>query len=143
MDHYLNFSFNRLSHFEIALVLRRVTIRTKLIIEQLVLTAHLGWSEKEREHTQQVWVDLQIDYLTVPTACTNDELTDTDCYYQLSLVLQAVCDAKPYCLLESLAHQLFQATKRTLKAKTRIRLSLAKNPPMDNLQRVYFVIADE
>ena len=143
MDHYLNFSSNWFGYFKIALILRRIIISATLIIEQLVLTAHLGWSEAEREHAQQVHVDLQIDYLTLPVACTNDELADTDCYYQLSLALQMVCDAKAYRLLESLAHDLFQKAKVTLRAKTRIRLSLTKNPPIGNLQRVHFVIADE
>ncbi len=107
------------------------------------MTVYLGWSDKEREHAQQVYADLQINYLAPPVACANDDLIDTDCYYQLSLALQAVCDAKPYRLLESLAHDLFQKAKATLNAKASIHLSLTKNPPMDNLKRVQFIITDE
>lgn len=118
-------------------------ISATLIIEQLILMVHLGWSNKERERAQRVYVDLQINYLTPPAACANDDLTDTDCYYQLSLALQEVCDTKSYRLLESLAHDLFYKAKATLNAKTSLRLSLTKHPPLDNVQRVQFVMADE
>ena len=112
-------------------------------MERLILTVHLGWSTTEREHVQQVYVDLHINYPNVPAACTNDELCDTDCYYQLSLELQKVCSAKPYKLLEALAHDLFHQVKTTLTGETNITLAVIKNPPMDNLQQVRFVLSDE
>ena len=111
-------------------------------MEQLILTVHLGWSAAEREHAQQVYVDLHINYLNVPAACTNDELHDTDCYYQLSLELQKICSTKSYKLLEALAHDLFHKVKATLTGETNITLAVIKNPPMDNLQQVRFVLSD-
>jgi len=120
-----------------------VGINSTLIIDQLILLANLGWSVAEREHAREIYVDIHIHYLELPEACNNDELDDTNCYYKIALALQAVCEAKPYKLLELLAHDLFKAVKNCLNNDVSVTLSVAKNKPMDNLQQARFVISDK
>ena len=120
-----------------------VNIHSTLIVQQLTLVVHLGWSEAEREQTQQIWVDIEFDFLQLPKACDSDELADTICYYKLSLALQAVCSAKSYKLLELLAHDLFKTVKNHLTIQANVTLSVAKKPPMDNLQQARFVVSDK
>lgn len=115
---------------------------SSLILQQLELTVNLGWSIEEREHAQQVNVDIQIDYPQLPTACISDELSEATCYDRLSSSLQKVCASKSYKLIEALAYDLFSQVKSNLCLDANVKITVAKNRPMQQLLQSRFVISD-
>ena len=117
-------------------------IKSRLSLQQLVLSVHLGVPLEERRDLQKIYVNIEIDYLGIPKACKQDVLNDIVCYDQLAKTLQQVCNVKTYRLIESLSYVLFEETKKCLTTSAKISLTVTKNPPMDNLQQASFTVTE-
>ena len=117
-------------------------VKSRLNLQQLILFVHIGVSLEERRDMQKVYVNIEIDYSSIPTACKQDVLNDVVCYDRLAKTLQKVCNVKTYRLIESLSYTLFEETKKCLTTSAKISLTVTKNPPMDNLQQASFTITE-
>ena len=117
-------------------------IKSRLTLQQLVLSVHLGVSPEERRYAQEVYLNIEIEYANIPTACQHDTLSDAICYAHLGKILQQECDMKPYRLIETLSYALFEQTKKCLTTSAKISLTVAKNPPINNLQQASFTISE-
>lgn len=100
---------------------------TLLKVNQLKLSIHLGWSEKERKHEQQVALSFTIDMPT-PKACLTDELTDTVCYDALIKKIQAHVKNKEYRLIEYFSQDMYQLVKSELPKKSQLQITVTKKP---------------
>lgn len=120
----------------------------ELAIESLALQVRLGVPDVERAVPQTVFVALAFQFTEPPAACFSDQISETICYATLAKQLQAFCDTKSFCLLETLGYQLYQHLKTDLLSNfseqpIKIRLCVTKHPPLKNLQHAYVTIQDD
>lgn len=93
----------------------------------------LGCQSWERVAPQPVDLTVTLRFKTEPRGCVTDELADTVCYAQLCDAMRAVCEAKEYKLIESLARDCLDAVGK-LGLGAAIELSVHKlRPPVENL----------
>ena len=118
----------------------------QLILNKLSLNVKLGHLEEERALPQQVLIQLKLQFIGIPPACTTDDLQGTFCYAALSAELQKFCDARSFKLIEFLGYQLYQFLKKKMaemtSEKINVFLCVTKNPPLSNLEQSSFSISD-
>ncbi|PHQ80202.1 MAG: hypothetical protein COB66_05305 [Coxiella sp. (in: Bacteria)] len=114
-----------------------------LKLTDLKLSVNLGWPDDELAVPQDVFITIEIRYAQLPSACDSDDLAGTLCYDQLSQKLASVVAGKQFRLIERLAQALFNQVMLLLAPDDVLTLSLAKNPPMDNLAGAAFTLTNE
>jgi FolB domain-containing protein len=104
----------------------------RITLQQLELTAFLGWPDAERAEAQPISIDIQIEFEKPPAACTTDQLQDTYCYATLVGAIREKVAAKKYRLLEHLGYEIYQTIKQSVTA-AKIGVHVTKQPPIPNL----------
>lgn len=117
-----------------------VPLQAVLSLEKLILQVALGWTASERSVLQPVAVDIEIDFAKMPVACGSDELDSTICYDQLSQKINRHVSNKEFKLLEYLAQDIFELVCSCLSEQDGLSVTVAKDPPMDNLMRAGFTL---
>ncbi|MCD6039269.1 MAG: folX [Gammaproteobacteria bacterium] len=100
----------------------------RISLHQLELSLSLGASETERLKPQIVKVDIDIDFPVPPQACRTDQLNETYCYDMLTQKIMTHIVPQSFCLLEHLAHEIYQLVKRTFDASLSIQVCVTKKP---------------
>ncbi|MCP3679207.1 MAG: dihydroneopterin aldolase [Gammaproteobacteria bacterium] len=113
-----------------------------LTLAPLTLTVHLGHLAVERKTAQTVTADIKIKLATIPNACHSDDLADTLCYHQLTLVLENCCQQRQFRLIEALTQQLYDEIRNFSPLIAMLSVTVTKNPPLENLQRCAFTLSD-
>jgi dihydroneopterin aldolase len=93
------------------------------------LRVHLGWSDEERAQPQAVDVAIRIEFAAPPPACRTDVLADTVSYVDLIERAQATCGARPFRLIEHLAHALSADLRSLLPTGAALELTVSKPYP--------------
>lgn len=112
----------------------------KIDLTDISLQAYLGVYAFEQRDTQTVSVDVTLSFLEMPKGCISDKIDDVVCYAVLHKTLQNTAKKKRYQLIEHLGFELIQALTLTLKIPVDIRLSVHKNPPLDNMRLATFTM---
>ena len=104
-----------------------------LVLKGLILNTVLGVYPEERRKAQEVEFDFFVYFSKVPKGCVTDELSQTVCYSDISQWAMAVCDRKPYFLIEHLAYEVGRELSLRLAGQAeRIKVSVKKfQPPME------------
>jgi FolB domain-containing protein len=101
----------------------------------LTLKVHLGCSEEEQAHPQEIRISLEIGPEPLPQACFSDRLEDTRCYGALADRLRMFCFTTRFRTVEKLAMSCFEVVKSGFPESTQLKLKLHKiRPPVDSLQ---------
>jgi len=108
-------------------------ICTNLTLSGLELSVYLGWREAERLQKQNITVDINICFLSPPTACLTDNLDDTVCYNALISHVKEVFSTKRFKLIEHLSAELYQTIKLALSSDVKINVWVKKQPAIANL----------
>ncbi|MES2998121.1 MAG: dihydroneopterin aldolase [Pseudomonadota bacterium] len=118
----------------------------QLVLKDIGLDVKLGHPEEERSLPQRVFLQVKLQFVDLPLACTTDNLQDTICYASLSCDLQKFCDCRSFKLIESFAYQLYQFLKKKIaemtSEKINVFLCITKNPPLATLSQCCFIISD-
>jgi 7,8-dihydroneopterin aldolase/epimerase/oxygenase len=123
-------------------------MKYELAIESLALKVKLGVPEAERSVWQTIFVAIQFKFTQRPAACFSDQIEETICYATLAKQLQAFCESRTFCLLETLGYQLYQHLKTCLllnfsEQKIQISLRVTKHPFLKKIQQAHFTIQDD
>jgi dihydroneopterin aldolase len=105
---------------------------TSIKLQNLELSAHLGWPDAERAEAQAISIDIHIQFEKPPAACFTDKLEDTYCYDALVTAVRAKVSAKKYKLLEHLGYEIYQTIKQSVTT-AKIGIHVKKQPPIPNL----------
>lgn len=103
-----------------------------LLINNLELSVHLGWPEKERAKKQIVQVSIEFFFTKPPKACVSDDLADTFCYDDLIKKLKEKTSQKQFYLIEHLAHEIYAQIKQLISMN--IMIHLTKKPKISGLR---------
>ncbi len=93
-------------------------------LNDIVLFAHLGVSEAEREVGQRIHIDVELA-ADLETAAQSDHLADTINYESVYRTIASVVEQSRHRLLESLAGSLICELLRSTPA-TRVRVRIRK-----------------
>lgn len=106
---------------------------------------YLGWADEERAQTQKIALDITLRYTQLPRACISDELSDTQCYAQLIAWSEAVCQSKPFKLIEHLAYDLHATLTHQLShLSVNVFVRVHKlHPPVSFLKCASFSVGDQ
>ena len=121
----------------------RSILKSSLKLENWQIALRLGHGEQERAQPQTVSFDLQLDFKRCPRAIFSDNIEDTINYHQLLLELEDALKRKTeYRLIEHLAGEAYRFLREKLPSSIKIKLTVSKNPPMDNLTAARFSLGD-
>ncbi|MFZ9034587.1 MAG: dihydroneopterin aldolase [Francisellaceae bacterium] len=115
----------------------------RLSLQGIGLDVYLGVFDFEQQQTQHVEVDICLDFLNRPRGCHTDAHEDVLCYAALNDHLIGVVKDRRFQLIEYLCCQLSEAVMDFLKSvemAADIRLTVHKNPPLDNIKRACFTV---
>jgi len=118
------------------------SLYSALSLKQLKVSVFLGASQEERDTKQEIEINLDIMFHSLPKACMTDQLKDTFCYATLVDKLKVFCLKKPFRLIEHLGYELYQFVKQTLK-NVDINLEIKKRPPVHGLEQSIFCLKDK
>lgn len=82
----------------------------KLVLHDIRLPVVLGWYPEERQHTQEVRLDITIRFAH-NTATVSDELAHTVCYTELITRLKGALSAKSFKLIEHACYACYHMIK--------------------------------
>ena len=99
-----------------------------LHLRGIELNLHLGWSDAERAKPQSILLDVMLYFPKPPLACTNDNLSDTYCYDTLIQTIIKSTTKREFHLIEHLAAFIYDLIQNALTEKTRIHVSISKDP---------------
>lgn len=105
-----------------------------MIINDLEFLVRLGWSEKERQKKRRVLLNVTIHFKKAPRACLTDQLDDTLCYHQLSMLLQEKIGNRTFKLIEYLAQDVYSFIKKEVPKNTAVTVSVVKYPKIKGLK---------
>ena len=99
-----------------------------LILNTLRMAIHLGVGEDERRVKQDIALELRLYFPMPPAAAESDraEASDYVCYHSLSEKIHALCTAKPYRLIEFLAHEAYRMARAEVSGETKIWIRVNK-----------------
>ncbi len=108
-----------------------------LLISDLRLWVHLGYSAEEKYHSQLVSIDVDFIFKSPPLGLMTDRLEDTVCYLEIVQNIQSLVQSKQFNLIEHLTHDIYRAINNLLVQKkhtiSSIRVSTHKAaPPVPN-----------
>ena len=83
------------------------SLKDKILLKNIILYAHLGVKEEEREVGQKVSIDVEIS-LGLGEAARRDDLEKTVDYEKVYNLIKERIEAKKYHLLEALAQDIAQ-----------------------------------
>lgn len=112
----------------------------RISLKDISLQVYLGVYDFEQAATQTVTVDVSFDFLEMPAGCISDQVEDVICYAMVNDVLKKTATKKRYHLIEHLGFELIQSLKKMLTIPADIRLSLHKEPPLNNIQFATFTM---
>lgn len=96
--------------------------RDHVRLNDIVLFAHLGVTEAEREVGQRIHIDLDLE-MNLDPAARSDALSDTVNYESVYRLVESTVEGSRHHLLESLAGTLVTALMKDFPAKTvRVRV---------------------
>jgi FolB domain-containing protein len=110
-----------------------MTMYSSITLNNLELSVNLGWPQGERIKPQIVALDVTLHFLSLPSACMSDQLTDTYCYDQLIKTIKNSLSARNFRLLEHLAHEIYYIIKQALAPDIKVNIRLTKKPAILNL----------
>ncbi|MDE5056158.1 dihydroneopterin aldolase [Wolbachia endosymbiont of Drosophila bicornuta] len=73
-----------------------------LLISDLRLWVHLGYSAEEKYHSQLVSVNIDFTFKSHHLGLTTDRLEDTICYLEVVQSIQSLVQSKQFNLIEHL-----------------------------------------
>lgn len=106
-------------------------LSSKLQICDLILNVRLGCSAEERERAQEVRLNLEIQFTSIPEACSSDNLGETVCYAEITQILKDVIQEKEYQTVEHLAFNCLQTIRQKVPQTLPMHLTVHKvKPPL-------------
>jgi 7,8-dihydroneopterin aldolase/epimerase/oxygenase len=102
-------------------------IYSKLQLNHIELTLHLGWPSEERLQKQTILVDILLKFTEPPAACITDQLNDTYCYHSLIETIVKQTESREFRLIEHAAASIYQLVKAELPEVQHIRVVVHKN----------------
>ena len=103
---------------------------SRIVIQDLKLSARLGISEQERRKPQKIFCSIVIEFPSPPKAQITDKAQDSVCYEKICKALQNQVKGKKFHLLEKMSCDLLSFLQ-TEHPKLRISLALRKqNAPV-------------
>lgn len=114
--------------------------QAKLELKSLQIPVSLGVFPKEKQEKQVIKIDLKLKFSSLPEACTNDQLSDTVCYDQLSRQLIALCGQKHFELIEHLGYALYCEVKKNIPKGMQAQIRVSK--ALSEAQQGCFVVGD-
>jgi dihydroneopterin aldolase len=102
-------------------------------LHQLQLSLHLGWTEEEQLQKQPVMLDIDIIFPEPPLACITDRLEDTYCYAVLARHIQTKIASRSFCLLEHVAHEIYQLVKSSFSPTLSVNITVTKKPVISSV----------
>ncbi len=116
-------------------------MKSKLHLQELVLSVYFGATLEEQAVAQNVSLDILICFERLPAACHSDKLVDTLCYAALTEALQKKFSERRYRLLEALGYAIYDYLLSYLPEGVNVlRLALTKSPPLESLSHATFII---
>lgn len=109
-----------------------IQIESSITIQGFELQVHLGWPPSERLQQQVVVLDIYVQFLNPPPACSSDHLDDTYCYEKLTTLIVAQLAGKHFRLIEHLGQQIYQIIKGLLH-DTSVKIRLTKRTAIPHL----------
>lgn len=115
-----------------------------LRINRLALAVKLGWEESERKKAQTVFLDMLIQFPTLPLAAIDDDLQNTICYQKLITELREHLQNMSFRLLEHLTYEVYQYIKKMLAPTINFQITMTKYPAIEGLtEGVSFTLGQE
>lgn len=91
-----------------------------LLISDLRLWVHLGYSVEERLYPQSVSINVDFIFKSPPLGLMTDRLEDTVCYLEIVQNIQSLAQSKQFNLIEHLPHDIYRAINNLLVQKKTI-----------------------
>jgi dihydroneopterin aldolase len=102
-----------------------------LTLHELKVGVRLGWSPEERRRSQEVLLEIDLGFESLPRACESDKLEDTIGYDGLAAHIAGFCEQHEFRLIEHLGFRLLQEIRTQLRPGMHARLRVTKlRPPM-------------
>lgn len=103
----------------------------KILIEGASFQAHVGVSEQERAHPQEIVMDMQV-FLDVRGAGNRDDLAATVSYVDIHEAAARAIAAKPHILVEAIAEEVAANVLRSFPPITGVVVRIAKPAAMSD-----------
>lgn len=100
-----------------------------LAIRRLTAKVHLGVGDEERAIPQEVSVDVRFHMPALMSSATNDS-GEYICYAPICEKIQDLCTAKPYRLIEYLAHEIHRLLRAEIPDEVRLTVMVLKAPAL-------------
>jgi FolB domain-containing protein len=88
-----------------------MTIKSQLNIRDLRSNVILGVKPKERSESQEISINIKIDYASLPKGCVDDNVKHTICYDELCSIVIEVSKNKSYKLIEHMSFVILESIK--------------------------------
>ena len=97
----------------------------RIIVQELVISAHIGHLPAEREVAQPVALDIRLD-IDWKSAAQSKALDDTVCYATLCSEIRTLIESKSWTLLEELSEAVHEQILKCFPRVTGINLRIKK-----------------
>ena len=77
----------------------------RLVIHELVAECRIGVTNEERQRTQTLWIDLELE-IDAARAAARDDVYEAVDYAELVSSVKQLIESKPYRLLETMAEDI-------------------------------------
>ncbi|MDM8335804.1 dihydroneopterin aldolase [Wolbachia pipientis] len=96
----------------------------ELLIRDLRLWVHLGYSAEEKFHPQLMSINVDFTFKSPPLGLTTDRLEDTICYLEVVQNIQSLVQSKQFNLIEHLTYDIYTTVDSLLRQKKHIISSI-------------------
>jgi len=103
-----------------------------LNIKDYKITLYIGVSTDEQNNMQDIYIDIEVKFKSLPDAIATDNVKDSECYAVICDRLKCL-NGKKIKTIEFLANQSFLIIKKYL-ASHYINIHIKKRPVIDGLQ---------
>ncbi|WP_246209647.1 dihydroneopterin aldolase [Wolbachia endosymbiont of Atemnus politus] len=88
-----------------------------LLIHDLRLCVHLGYSAEEKFYPQLVSINVDFTFKSPPVGIITDRLEDTICYLEVVQNIKSLAQSKQFNLIEHLTHDIYRTISNHLMQK--------------------------
>lgn len=102
-------------------------------LDDLKVSMSIGLSEQERSVKQDINLSFKLYYTEKPKACESDNISDTNCYYEVYKIAYNFCQNNSVKLLEFLCFQIYKEIREITTEDIKIWIKAQKcKPPIEN-----------
>lgn len=116
-------------------------MKSILSLNELAFDVSIGVYDHEKVNKQRLFVNIEIELMSLPKGCQSDDVVDVICYDHLIAHLRKKAQLKHFELIEHFAWILFNAIAEYLQETVVLTVAVLKDPKIPGLKNATFSLS--